>query len=280
MTLYGSFFMETHIEITIPFRSEEEASLLIATLSDCGYAGFLEEQSLLKAYLPISQFDRVVVQSICDHYQLTFQEQQIKPQNWNQEWESNFQPVLIHDFVLVRASFHPPITSVQHDLVINPKMSFGTGHHATTFLMIEEMETISFAQKNTLDFGTGTGVLAILAKKMGALSVVAIDNDPWSIENAKENFVLNATLDIILEENSFPPTSFLFDVIIANINKSILLRFLPTFFDCMAVHSDLLLSGILEEDQEEIVQAAQNAGFIYVRATQKEGWVLVRLLKK
>ena len=272
--------MQTHIEITIPIRNEEEAALLIASLSTHGFEGFLEEQQALKAYIPLPNYDRSGLESICKNFAVTYQEQPIVPKNWNEEWESNFQPVLIDDFVSVRASFHPKKELVLYDIIINPKMSFGTGHHATTHLMIAEMKTISFEQKVVLDFGTGTGVLAILAKKMGAPSVMAIDNDAWSIENAQENFKENCTEEIILQESNVPPADILFDVIIANINKSILLRYLFSFFNSLTTNGILLLSGILEEDLPEIIQSAQAVGFTYQHSKQKEGWMLVRFFKK
>ncbi len=123
--------------------------------------------------------------------QLSFSKTIIEETNWNQVWESNFDPVIVDDFVAVRAHFHEPIKNVQHEIVITPKMSFGTGHHATTYMMMQQMRELDFAGKNVFDFGTGTGVLAILAEKLGAQKVIAIDNDDWSIENADENVKRN-----------------------------------------------------------------------------------------
>ena len=129
--------------------------------------------------------------TVLSHFKFIFKETLIPEANWNQVWESNFDPVIVDDFVAIRADFHEPVKGVSLEIIITPKMSFGTGHHATTYMMIEQMRELDFTGKSVFDFGTGTGVLAILAEKLGANKVIAVDNDEWSIENAEENFEKN-----------------------------------------------------------------------------------------
>src|SRR5205809_7074705 len=142
----------------------------------------------------------------------------IAEQNWNSIWEENFQPVIIQNAVAIRAHFHQPITTVQHEIIITPKMSFGTGHHATTYLMLEQMTSIDFAGKSVLDYGTGTGVLSIYAEKLGAAAITAIDNDEWSINNAAENIQQNNCKKINLALGNKPPAKHIYQVELANIN--------------------------------------------------------------
>lgn len=278
MTQFGSFFMKSTIEITIPVSSEEQSSILIAQLTEFGFVGFLEEAQALKAYIPELLLDRSTFELWFIDQPFTKTEKLIAPTNWNQQWESNFQPVEVGSFALVRASFHEKKSTVLHDIIINPKMSFGTGHHATTYMMIEHMSEIDFQNKNVLDYGTGTGVLAILAKKMKATSVVAIDNDSWSIENAKENFKLNNTEDVALELAGHPSTKNHFDIILANINKSVILRFLPIFSSLLKTDGVLLVSGVLQDDVEDLAVEAETSGLQIVASKHKNEWMLLQLI--
>ncbi len=151
----------------------------------------------------------------------------IEKQNWNALWESNFEPVQVDDFVGVRAGFHAPFGGVvEHDIVITPKMSFGTGHHGTTYCVMQLMRGIDFANKSVFDFGTGTGILAILAQKLGAGPVLAVDNDDWCIENASENIIVNNTQSIEIEKVNDANLNKKFNIIIANINKNIIGKFI------------------------------------------------------
>ncbi len=280
MTPSGSFFMEDYIEIIIPVSSEEQSSLFIASLTELGFDGFLEEAICLKAYIPHSTLNQSEFESWCKESQVQAQQNLIKPNNWNQQWESNFQPVKVGTFAVVRASFHNPVNEAEYDIVINPKMSFGTGHHATTYMMIDQMRKIDFLNKRVLDFGTGTGVLAILSKKMGASFVSAIDNDTWSIENATENIQLNSATDIFVSCAAHLPAADTFDVILANINKSVLLRFISNFHSLLTSNGILLLSGFLSDDVEDLSNAAQTNGFIIESSQSQNEWVFLRLKRQ
>lgn len=280
MTPSGSFFMEDYIEIIIPVSSEEQSSLFIASLTALGFDGFLEEATCLKAYIPHTTLNQSEFESWCTESHVQAQQNLIKPNNWNQQWESDFQPVKVGTFAVVRATFHNPVNEAEYDIVINPKMSFGTGHHATTYMMIDQMRKIDFLNKRVLDFGAGTGVLAILSKKMGASYVAAIDNDTWSIENATENIQLNNAADIFVSCAAHPPAADTFDVILANINKSVLLRFIPNFHSLLTPNGLLLLSGFLCDDVEDLSSVAQTNGFIVESSQSQNEWMFLRLKRQ
>ena len=175
----------TTIEVTITVLNEETKEELVALLSNIFYDAFEEDGLQLKAFIKEEHFDEEALRQLLEPYKATYATMAIQEQNWNEVWESNFAPVVVGDFCAIRAHFHPPFTNVQHEIIITPKMSFGTGHHATTYMMIDQMSGIDFKDRSVADFGTGTGVLAILAEKLGSSYVWAIDYDDWSINNAK-----------------------------------------------------------------------------------------------
>src|SRR5215216_2233510 len=188
-----------HIQLSIQAK-EEQQEILISELSELDAIGFEQTVEILLAYFDENNFESKEVHKVLSDF--VFHLTSIAKRNWNEVWESNFQPVIVDDFCAVRADFHEPIKNVQHEIIITPKMSFGTGHHATTYMMIEQMRQINFSNKKVFDFGTGTGILAILSKKLLASSVTAIDIDEWSIKNAEENFAKNNVNDIMLYQSS------------------------------------------------------------------------------
>lgn len=209
-------------------------------------------------------------------YQLSFTKQLIPEQNWNAVWESNFQPVIIDDFVAIRADFHEPIKNVQHEIIITPKMSFGTGHHATTEMMMRQMREIDFADKTVFDFGTGTGVLAILAEKLGAAKVIAVDNDDWSIANAEENIRRNNCTEISLQKSDTVPTDTKFDIILANINKNVLVENLQALAGQLSIHGIMLLSGLLISDEPDMLAAIGMFSLILRDKSVRENWICLK----
>lgn len=271
--------METYIELTIENIGQEQSYLLIAALDAIGYTGFLEESDCLKAYIPAAHFQQKVVEDLCKRENFSFSFKPIAPANWNEKWESSFSPVLVENFAAIRATFHPPVKDILYEVLINPKMSFGTGHHATTYLMIQHMQRLELKNKRVFDFGTGTGVLSILADKMGAAAILAIDNDEWSIENAKENLLLNNTKRVQLKTASYPPEKEEFDLILANINRSVLLKFFPALSNALLPAGLIAISGFLEEDKEILVQAAAAVSLSLSQEMNREGWVSI-LFKK
>nr|WP_262919339.1 50S ribosomal protein L11 methyltransferase [Niabella hibiscisoli] len=182
------------MHIVISFRNvpSDIADIVIAELQNTA-EGFEETDNGLKVIFLLENYNQDEIAQLASTYQLEFEKEEIAPQNWNAVWESNFNPVIVDDFVGIRASFHEPLQNIQHEILITPKMSFGTGHHATTHLMMQQMRKISFPGKSVFDFGTGTGVLAILAHRLGAENIFANDIDEWSILNARENFDQNNT---------------------------------------------------------------------------------------
>jgi ribosomal protein L11 methyltransferase len=213
-----------YIELKIEVTDSRQKEMLVAQLSVVGANGFEEEKNLLKAFIAPENYNEWEAKQIIEQTGLTYSISIIEERNWNAEWEADFKPVLVGDFCGIRAAFHKASDSVKHDIIITPKMSFGTGHHATTHMMVKAMEGLDFSNKTVFDFGTGTGVLAILAEKAGAKAITAIDNDEWSINNAIENFNSNSCHKILLSNNKEITGEGVFDIILANINRNIILQ--------------------------------------------------------
>ena len=268
--------MATYIQLEFQNISAEQSDLLIAQLSEIGFDGFEEEENSLKAFIPANDFIETAVKEIAASHNLSFTETTIEETNWNAVWESNFQPVVVDDFVGIRANFHEPITGVEHEIVITPKMSFGTGHHATTFMMIQQMQKIDFANKSVFDFGTGTGILAILAEKLGATKVFAVDYDEWSIENAAENLARNNCSNFELKNADSAAGEEQYDIILANINKNVILDNFSSLVKQLAPAGILLLSGLLETDETVILNEAKNYPLISGSKIVMNKWMAIR----
>jgi ribosomal protein L11 methyltransferase len=271
-----------YIQLEFQHISAEKSDLLLAALSVIGFEGFEEGEGSLKAFVPAGEFDENAVKELVTESKLSYTQTIIEETNWNAVWESNFEPVVVDDIknekhrVGIRADFHAPIKGVEYEIVITPKMSFGTGHHATTFMMVLQMQGINFAGKNVFDFGTGTGVLAILAEKMGAAYILAVDNDDWSIENARENLERNACTRVEVEKADRIPSGKNYDVILANINKNVILVNLLTLLAIIKPGGILLLSGLLEEDEAEIRAAVGKFSPQPGERTAKNNWISLR----
>ncbi len=267
-----------YIEISFKALSEEKKEILIALLSEMHFEGFEEQAGQLKAFIPLDLYDEEMFHSLAEEMQLNYSVTELPDVNWNHVWESNFQPVIIGDCAL-RASFHQPIENIQHEIIITPKMSFGTGHHATTFMMIQQMQAIDFNNTTVLDFGTGTGVLAILAHKLGAAKIVAIDNDSFSIENAAENFINNNIDGIELKLAGNANAEGMFDIILANITRNIIQENFLLFNLQLAEGGLLLLSGLLKEDERTIMETARSAKFELKYKLEKDNWICLLFAK-
>ena len=271
--------MKNYIHIKFQPVSKEHQEILIAQLVDIGYEGFEEGIGFISAYIPDDQFNESETYHLIAGTDITLTKEVILPRNWNEEWEQNFQPVIIDDFCGIRAHFHAPLQQVQHEIIITPKMSFGTGHHATTHLMIQNMQQLSFAGKNVLDFGTGTGVLAILAERLSAASVTAIDNDEWSINNAAENIALNHCSNIALSQADTLQMSTEFDIILANINKHVLIANMAGIKQHLILDGVVIMSGLLAGDRPDIEKCALNNGLSVVDCKIRGDWMCL-LFKK
>ncbi|MDX1409186.1 MAG: 50S ribosomal protein L11 methyltransferase [Saprospiraceae bacterium] len=252
-----------------------QPQVLMAFLGSYPFEAF-EEGEVLTGYLHEQYPHREVAASIREEFGLYFDHLEIEllpPQNWNAVWESNFEPVSIGDFCYVRASFHEPVEGVQHEIVIDPKMAFGTGHHATTWMMIHAMKSLQVQDWTVLDMGCGTGVLAILAARMGAAQVIAIDNDAAAVDNTKENLVQNdVAAEVLLGSASRIPDDP-FDLILANINRGVLIEIMPVLARSLAPEGNLLLSGVLTSDQELMQDLLAENGLHVVHAYRRGEWL-------
>jgi ribosomal protein L11 methyltransferase len=265
--------MVNYLQVSIPVDAVWQSDVLIALLSDIGYDSFEEDANVLRAYIMADKFDEERLDSIVSQYQLKYAVETIQSKNWNEEWEKNFEPVVIGQFCSIRASFHEPNKKTEHEIIITPKMSFGTGHHATTSLMIELMQDLNFHDATVLDFGTGTGILAIMAEKLGANEIVAIDIDDWSILNAKENIDANQTARIqLFQANNIPATKS-FKIILANINRNVILSSLPDMCKILETKGEILLSGLMVSDYETVNAKATQLGLHLQKKGEKSGWI-------
>jgi ribosomal protein L11 methyltransferase len=271
--LAGPFFlnMQNYIKIKIS-SSQEIIELIIALLSEEGFDGFEETNETLDAFIPENDFDEMKLKEILKPFSLSYTIEIIEPKNWNAEWESNYDPVIVDDFVTVRANFHEPITSVKHEIIITPKMSFGTGHHATTWQMIKLMQQVDFRNKRVFDYGTGTGVLAILAEKLGAADVLAVDYDDLCIENASENIETNHCSTIIIMKTDAPPTDELFDIVLANINRHILLQNMKAMSDMLIADGFLFVSGFYKEENQLLIDEATKNNLQLIQSSDRHNW--------
>jgi len=269
-----------YIQFDFKIADRINSDSLLAVLANLSFSGFEETDTLLKAFIPEDDFDETMIDELKTFFPgLNYDRTLVKNINWNAAWEANFKPVFIDDFVGIRAHFHQPLKEVTHEIIITPKMSFGTGHHATTHMMVELIKELDLNNKSVIDFGTGTGVLAILAKKANAGVVVAVDYDDWSMENAKENFEQNHTTGIELIKHNTLPENRTFDVILANINLNVILRNMEIFEKATNVSGTLLLSGFLADDLPAIKKSLLLNKLIFEKSTQKSAWIAIKATK-
>ncbi len=266
-----------HYRINISSPIPEAFEILIAELSEISFEGFVEEADNLQAFISSEIFDKQAVEDLLESYKSLFQlkwdYQQVEDENWNALWESNFEPVTISGKLHIRALFHEQDDSYPMEIVIQPKMAFGTGHHATTSLICEYLLEMDMEDKTVFDFGTGTGILAILAQMLGAKEVWAVDNDPVCVENSAENFALNNTNDIHLrlgDINSIP--EMVFDLIIGNITRNVILQYLPEIGNKLKQNALFLASGFYESDLDMLKSAAYSLGLQIESYKVKDNW--------
>jgi ribosomal protein L11 methyltransferase len=269
-----------YFEISISVKEQPVKDMLIAELSAAGYDGFEEEREAIKAFVPASEFDEKILGEIIMRHSVSFDKTTIENRNWNAEWEAGFQPVRVNDYCVIRADFHPAASGIKHDIIITPKMSFGTGHHATTYLMIDTMSLIDFTNKYVFDYGTGTGILAILAEKEGAKDVVATDNDEWSIANATENFNRNNCRNILLINTEEIPGVGKYNIILANINRNVLLQSMAGLQQHLSEEGVLILSGLLADDAQIIVNEAKKHRLVLAEQKERNGWICLRMVNE
>lgn len=268
------------VQLSIFTNNENIKEQLIAQLAEVGYDAFEEVENGLYAFISEGNFDAKVADRLVSSLALPYTTTVMEAQNWNQLWESSFEPVVIDQFCAIRASFHPAISDVEYEIIITPKMSFGTGHHATTYLMVSELQKINCKGKRVADFGTGTGILAIVAEKLGAREIWAVDNDDWSIENARENVENNGCTKIQVEKSNEFYTTEKFDVILANINKNVILEWADNLVNGLNTNGVLLLSGLLVEDRNEVVDIFKALEMNVISVVEKKNWIAIQLVKE
>lgn len=263
-----------YTKVKIQLLDADLTEIFIAQLEALGFDGFEENAGYLLAYIVDSDFDEPVLTALLHQYAVHFTIEQVPEQNWNANWEANFSPIVMDNFLGIRADFHPAIQHVEHEIIITPKMSFGTGHHPTTYLVLNLMRQIDFNQKTVFDFGTGTGILAILAEKLGANSINAVDCDEWSIQNAAENFEMNRTKYCTIQQANSAATEKQFDIILANVNRNIILDNLDHFIKNLPSKGLILLSGLLVSDAAEIESIIHQKSTWQQKALlEKDGWI-------
>ena len=272
------------IELTVE-APRELADILVAELGEVGFDTFEDHDAGFCAYTTEEAFDPDAVAEIMSRYEglraLNYSHRTITRQNWNAEWEKNFQPLIIADRVSVRAPFHPAPAGVDHDIVIMPRMSFGTGHHETTALMLENQLDIDHRGLRVLDMGCGTGILAIMAEKLGARQVLAVDVEPWTVENAADNAAENQcrTIECRLGGAETLAGEAPFDLILANINRNVLLEDMHEYARLLPRGQPILFSGFYEEDLDKIKNEATRQGLVYQRHRTLRSWVSAIFIK-
>ena len=263
--------------------SDVQHDMLITMLADIGFDSFMDESHTLKAYCSAENRDDIAVDSLLSDpvfqgIQLLNVEE-MPDKDWNELWEASYQPVVVNERCRVRAPFHEPDPSFEFDLVIEPKMSFGTANHETTAQIIQLMLETDFQGKEVLDMGSGTAVLAILAKKLGATRTVAIDNDEWAYRNAFTNCELNGISDIEIVLGDALAIQGKHDMVLANINRNILLRDMHYYVDAMRENAHIFFSGFYTEDLESIKAEAERLGLRYCRHLSRNNWVAAEFMK-
>lgn len=256
--------------------------ILIAQLGIAGFESFVETPEGVSAYIQKQHWQKKILKTIqilqSKEFQISYTLEEIKQTNWNQEWENNFKPITIDNICTIRAPFHEkPNTPL--DLIIEPKMSFGTGHHETTHMMIQHILNNNFKNKAVLDMGCGTGVLAILAEKKGAKPIDAVDYDNWCYENSLENIAQNNCKNItVIQGDASMLKNKKYDIIIANINRNILLQDMPIYASCLNKNGLLFLSGFYNDDIPLITAACENNMLKLQEKLERNNWVSLKFL--
>ncbi|MFZ6012454.1 MAG: 50S ribosomal protein L11 methyltransferase [Bacteroidota bacterium] len=257
--------------------------MLIAELAEAGFDTFMETDKGFEAYVEEDKFDHTQTKAIKEKYaaliQLTFSFDKIEKKNWNEEWEKSYEPIIVDDRCLIRAEFHQIDKKYPYEIIITPKMSFGTGHHQTTYLMVKSQMAIDHKNKRVMDAGCGTAILSIMAGKLGAREVEAFDIDEWSVVNGNENLQINHSQNIHLQQGKIAEVKLSggFDIILANINKNVLLDEMKTYAGYLNTGGLLLLSGFYTHDIIDLLNEAAKYNLHEVRRDEREKWACLLL---
>lgn len=254
------------------------SEILMAEIGEVGFDSFLETENGFEAYVELENYDKHHLQAIKDKYnkrtQIVFYQDRIQKQNWNEEWEKNYEPIVVDEKCLIRADFHKIKKKYLYELIITPKMSFGTGHHQTTYLMVKNQMEIDHLDKRVMDAGCGTAILSVMASKLGAKEVEAFDIDEWSVSNGKENIDVNGCINIRHQQGKLIDLNFKgkFNIILANINKNVLLDEIKLYKEFLTSEGMLLLSGFYVEDIPDLVQEGVANNLKELKRDERENW--------
>ena len=276
----------SYIQILFYLKNNEEyvSDILSAQLADLGFESFVNTADGLEAYIKKQIFSKEHLDTLVkdfEYSELSYKIIEVEDKDWNEEWEKHyFEPILIDNKCVIHSSFHQNVPQAEFDIIINPKMAFGTGHHETTSLMISKILQADLRGKTVLDMGCGTSVLAIFAKMRGATNLTAIDIDDWCVENSLENIKLNKIDGIeVLLGGAELLSGRHFDVIFANINRNILLADMAEYIACLPPNGELYMSGFYSEDVPVIKEKALSLGMKFVDFQEKNNWTVIRLIK-
>jgi ribosomal protein L11 methyltransferase len=258
----------------------EKTEIVSAWLTTFPFESYVEHDNGVTAYIPQDEAQKITLSDCLaipfDDVTVSGSVEEIAGRNWNTVWEAQFQPITVGDWT-IRASFHEPAKTAQ-ELIIDPQMSFGTGHHATTQLMLSQILDLPCKNAAVLDVGTGTGVLAIMTKKLGATPVLGTDIEDWCVENAQENASKNGLTEMSFSTNTLDKVDAKFDIILANINRNVLIAHLPEYAKKLNANGVLLLSGFHESDVAVLTDLAQTHGLRLKGKTEKMGWICLKFL--
>lgn len=278
----------TKVKFTVTPNEEVATDVLAALLAEIGFESFVPEDEGMSAYVPQALYNEenianVVAEFPIEGFEITYDCQFIEGEDWNAQWEKNyFQPIVLGEDCVIHSTFHTDVPKARYDILIDPKMAFGTGYHQTTCHMLRAILASDMSGKSVLDMGCGTALLAILARKHGAEKVVAIDIDEFAYENAKENVALNGTPDIEVRLGGADAIkeSDCFDYVIANINRNILLMDMVNYVRCMHSGSQIFISGFYTEDMEVLKEEAARHGLRYLDYAENDNWAMMKFVKE
>jgi ribosomal protein L11 methyltransferase len=261
------------------------SEILMAEIAEAGFDTFMETEQGFEAYTEGESFDLALLEEIKEKYKsvspLLFYQDKVQKQNWNEEWEKNVEPIFVDDRCLVRAGFHQIEKKYPYEIIITPKMSFGTGHHQTTYLMLKNQMDLDHRDKLVMDAGSGTAILSIMAGKLGAKHIEAFDIDEWSVTNGNENALVNGCTNINIRQGKIADLTFSgkFDIVLANINRNILLEEFKAYSSELKPQGHLLISGFYEKDIDDLKAEAQKFGLAEIARDNKETWACLLLRK-